>query len=89
METFTEFHKIIDDHENIKLKIDDDNKDRVLLSSLFRSFENFKDVILYDKESTINLDEVHTFMRCKEFSKMKILNIDDSGEGLSVSRGGD
>lgn len=57
VEQFEEFHKIIDEPENIEVKIVDENKDILLSSSLSRSFENFKDVILYGKECT-NLDEV-------------------------------
>ena len=70
------------------MKIDDEDKALLLLSSLPRSFEHFKDALLYGKEGTITLDEVQTAVKSKEFSKSKDLKIEDSGEGLNVSRGG-
>lgn len=56
-----------------------------MLISLPRSFENFKDELLYDKEDSIVLKEVQTVVRFKKFSMVKDLNTDDNGEGLSVS----
>lgn len=53
MEYLTEFHKIIDDLENIEVKIDDDDNDLLLLSSLPRSFENFKNSLLYGKKCIV------------------------------------
>src|SRR3954465_923163 len=88
VEQLTEFHKIIDDLENIEVKIDDEDKALLLLSLLPRSFEHFKDALLYGKEGTITLDEVQTAVKSKEFSKLKDLKIEDSDEGLNVSRGG-
>ena len=88
VEQLTEFHKIIDDLENIEVKIDDEDKGLLLLSSLPRSFEHFKDALLYGKEGTITLDEVQTAVKSKEFSKSKDLKIEDNGEDLNVSRGG-
>src|SRR3954469_1665699 len=88
VEQLKEFPKIIDDLENIEVKIDDKDKDFLLLSSLPRSFENLKDALLYSKEGTITLDEVQTTVKSKEFSKSKDLKIEDSGQGLNVSRGG-
>lgn len=40
------------------------------------------------KKCTITLDKIQTVVRSKEFSNVKYLRIDDSGEGLSVSRTG-
>lgn len=69
------------------MKIKDDDKFILLLSSLPRSFENFKDALIYGKECITTFDEVQTTIRFKESSKVKDLKIDDSGEGLIVSRG--
>ncbi|XP_058747135.1 uncharacterized protein LOC131620136 [Vicia villosa] len=88
IEQLMEFHKIIDDLKNIEMNIDDEDNALLLLSSLPRSFEHFKDALLYGNEDTIILDEVQTVMKSKEFSKLKDLKIEDSGEGLNVSRGG-
>lgn len=42
---------------------------------------------LYDKEGTITLEEVQTFVRSKELSKINDLKIGNNGECLSVLRG--
>ena len=87
VEQHTEFHKIIDDLKNIEVKIEDEDKALLLLSLLPRFFDHFKDALLYDKECTITFNEVQTAVKSKEFSKSKDLKIEDSGEGLNVSRG--
>jgi len=43
--------------------------------------------MLYDKDGTITLNEVQAALRTKELTKFKWLKVDDSGEGLNVSRG--
>lgn len=49
---------------------------------------HFKDVFIYGKDCIITLNGVQAIVRSKEFSKVKDLKIDDSGEDLSVSREG-
>lgn len=73
------FYKIIGDLENIEVKINDEDKPLLFLISLHRLFEHFKNVL-------ISSDEVYTTVISKKFSKGKDLNIDDSDEGLSVSK---
>ena len=63
----TEFLKIINDLKNIEVKIYDKDNAPLLLNSLYISFENFKDVLLYDKKDTITLDEVRKVVRSKNF----------------------
>ena len=63
VEQLTKVHKIIDDLENIKVKIYVVDKVLLLLSSLPRSFEHFKDALLYGKEGTIILDEVQMTLK--------------------------
>jgi len=87
MEQLTEFNKIIDDLANIDVYLEDEDKVLHLLRALPRSFENFKDAMLYGKEGTITLEEVQVALRTKELTKFKELKVDDSGEGLNVSRG--
>jgi len=87
MEQFTEFNKILDDLENIEVHLEDEDKTILLLCALPRSFEYFKDTMLYDKEGTVTLDEVQTTLRTKELTKSKDLRADENGEGLNVSRG--
>ena len=86
-EQLTNFHKTIDDHENIEVNIEDEGKSHIFLSSLPGSFEHFKGDILYSKENTITLNEVQTTVRSKEVSKVKYLKIDDISGCLSFSRG--
>lgn len=70
------------------MKIDDNEKDLILLRSLPISFENYKNSLLYGKETTIIFDEVHTGASSKEFLKVRYLKTGNNFEGLSVSRGG-
>jgi len=86
IEQLTEFNKIIDDLANINVNLEDEDKALHLLCALPRSFENFKDTMLYGKEGTITLEEVQATLRTKELTKFKELKVDDSGEGLNVSR---
>lgn len=71
--------------KNIKVSIDDEDMTQILIDSLFKYFENFKDVFIYGKESTITLNEVQMIIRSKELSKIKYLKIDDNGDRLNVS----
>lgn len=66
MEQLTEFNKIIDDLANIDVNLDDEDKALHLLCALPKSFENFKDTMLYGKEGTITLEEVQAALRTKE-----------------------
>ena len=43
--------------------------------------------MFYGKEGTITLKEAQVALRTKELTKFKELKVDDSGEGLNVSRG--
>jgi hypothetical protein len=36
-----------------------------------KSYENFKDILPYGNEGTINLDEVQSALRTKELTKFK------------------
>src|SRR6266487_4293381 len=88
VEQLTVFNKIIDDLANIDVKIEDEDQAFHLLCALSKSLENLKDALLYGKEGTITLDEVESALRTKELTKLIDLRVDDSGEGLSVARGG-
>lgn len=55
--------------------------------SLPKSFKHFKDAILYGKEGTTTLEEVQTALRTKEMTMFKDIRVEESGEGLNVSRG--
>jgi len=86
-EQLTEFNKILDDLENIEVQLEDEDKAILLLRALPKSFESFKDTMLYGKEGTVTLKEVQASLRTKELIKSKDLRIHENGEGLSVSRG--
>lgn len=68
------------------MKIENGDMTLLFLSSLPISCEHFKDTLLYGKEITITLDEVHKNVRSKELSKLKDLKFNDRGECLSVSK---
>jgi len=87
MEQLTEFNKILDDLENIEVQLEDEDKVILLLCALPKSFESFKDTMLFGKEGTVTLEEVQATLRTKELAKTKDLRIHENGEGLSVSRG--
>jgi len=53
MKQLTEFNKILVDLENIEVHLEDEDKTLLLLCALLRSFESFKDTILYGKEGTV------------------------------------
>ena len=83
-EQLTKFNKILNDLVNIQVEVKDEDKVLLLLCALPISF---KDIMIYGKEYTITLDEDQSTLRTKELKKLKDLEFDDSGEGLSVSRG--
>lgn len=68
-EQIDEFNKIIDDLENISVKMDDDDKTLLLLNSIPKSYEQFKDAMLYGRAQTITLEEVQSLIRAKELQK--------------------
>jgi len=86
-EQLTEFNKILDDLEIIEVKLEDEDKALLLFCALPRSFESFKDSMLYGKERTVTLEEVHAALRTKELTNSKDLRADENSEDLSVSRG--
>lgn len=65
-EQIDEFIKILDDLENIEVKLEEEDKALILLNSLPRLFENFRDALLYGREHTLSLEEVQYAIRAKE-----------------------
>lgn len=68
------------------MKIDDENMFILMLTPLLRSFKHFKDVLLYSTKVTITMDEVHMVVKSERISMMKILEVNDSDQGLSISK---
>jgi len=85
-EQLAEFNKILDDLANIEVNMEDEDKTLLLLCSLPKSFEHFKDTILYGKDTT-TLEEVQSALRTKKLTKFKDLKVDEGGEGFNVARG--
>lgn len=46
-EKIDDFIKIMDDLENIEVKLEEEDKALILLNSLPRSYKNFRDALLY------------------------------------------
>ncbi|KHN06133.1 Retrovirus-related Pol polyprotein from transposon TNT 1-94, partial [Glycine soja] len=86
-EQLADFNKILDDLENIEVKLEEEDKALLLLNSLPKSFEHFKDAILYGKDQDITLEEVQTSIRTKEMQKQQASKFEDNGESLNISRG--
>ena len=58
-------NKIIDDLENIDIKMDDEDQALILLNAMPKMYEHFKDAMLYGREQTITLEEVQFAIRAK------------------------
>ncbi|KAK2421738.1 alpha carbonic anhydrase [Trifolium repens] len=86
-EQLAEFNKIIDDLANIDVKLEDEDKALHLLCILPKSYESFKDTMLYGKETPVTLEEVQSALRTKELTKFKDLKVEDGANALNVSGG--
>ena len=71
VEKFTNIKKIINGLANIKVKFNDENKALLLLSLFPKSFEHFKDALLYGNESIITLEAVQSAIRTNEITIIK------------------
>jgi len=67
---------MLNDLENIEVHLEDEDKSIHLLCALPRSFESFKDTMLYGKEGTVTFEEVQVALRTKELTKFKDLRTD-------------
>jgi hypothetical protein len=85
-EQLTKFNMILDDLSKIEVNVEDKDKSLLFLCSLLKSFENFKDTILYGKDGTTTLEEFQAVLRAKKLTKFKDMKVDDGGEGLNVLR---
>ncbi|KAK2442835.1 alpha carbonic anhydrase [Trifolium repens] len=86
-EQLAEFNKIIDDLANVDVNLEDGDKALHLLCTLPKSYESFKDTMLYGRESPITLEEVQSALRTKELTKFKDLKVGDGADALNVSSG--
>jgi len=53
-----DFNKILDDLENLEVKMEDEDKALMLLNGLPSSYEHFKDAMLFGRDQTITLEEM-------------------------------
>ena len=83
----TELNKILDDLEKTEVNLEDEDKSLLMLCYLLKSFPNLKERILYEKEGTTTLDEVQATMTTKKLTKLKDMKVDESSEGLNITRG--
>ena len=79
-EQLEEFAKCIDDLENIDEVIKDEDKALMLLNSLPKSYDQFKDAILLGRDSKITYEEVHSALKLKEFQKRVVKLVDPVAE---------
>ncbi|WVZ23807.1 hypothetical protein V8G54_002351 [Vigna mungo] len=84
-EQIAEFSKIVDDLENIEVKLGDEDKVVILLNALPRTFEHFRDALLYGKDQVITLEEVLTSIRTKEFQKLQDSKTTEEGASGLIS----
>lgn len=78
-----DFIKILDDLENIEVKLEDQDKALILLNSLPRSYEKFKNALLYGREQSIALEEVQSAIKAKELQKRIHAQGQTQGESLN------
>ena len=67
------------------MQLEDEDNVILLLCALPRSFESFRDTMLYGKEGTVTFEEVQAALRTNELTKFKDLRADENSESLSVS----
>ncbi|KAL8526510.1 hypothetical protein ACS0TY_015638 [Phlomoides rotata] len=84
LEQLDKFNKVLDDLENIDIKMEEEDKALILLSALPKSFKNFNDTILFGRQSSITLEEVHVALKSKELQKVIDQASFSTGEGLTV-----
>lgn len=86
IEQLTKLNKILDDLEKTEVNVEDEDKSLLMLCSLLKSFENFKERILYEKEGTTTLEEIQATLTTKKLTKFKGMKVDKSSEGLNITR---
>lgn len=77
------FNKLILDLENIDVNIDDEDQVLLLLYALPRSHANFKEIILYVRES-LAFEEFQSAMYSKDLNERKKKNPSSFGEGFPI-----
>jgi len=69
----TYFYKIVDDLKNIEVKLDDEDKALLLHNTFPKTYEHFKDSLLFGNEHIIiTLKEVLTLIWTKKLQKFGV-----------------
>ena len=79
------FKEIVANFETMEVKYDDEDLGLILLYSLPSSYSNFRDTILYSRD-TLTFEEVYESMHSKETMKQLVNGYEDKAKGL-VARG--
>ncbi|KAL8462370.1 hypothetical protein ACS0TY_033415 [Phlomoides rotata] len=64
-EQFDTFNRYVDDLEDLDVKLEDDDKALMLLNTLPRSLENFKDAVLFGRQDQVSYDGVLAAVKTK------------------------
>ena len=80
-------NKILDDLENLEVKMEDEDKALTLLNGLPSSYEHFKDAMLFGRDQTITFEEVQSSIRTKEMQRIHESNTNNNAKELNVMRG--
>lgn len=90
MEESKELKKHLDDYNRIMLdlnvagvKLDEEDQDIILLSSLPRVYEHFVDTTLYGKQ-TLTVTEINSTLNSEELQRKYEVASEVSGEGINV-----
>lgn len=79
-EQIDEFNKIVDD----EVSLEDEDKALILLNSIPKSYEHFKDAMVYGREQSISLEEVVSAVKAKKLQRKLESRTDLNPESLSV-----
>ena len=82
-----DFNKILDDLENLEVKMEDEDKALMLLNGFPSNCEQFKDAMLFGRDQTITLEEVQSSIQTKEMQRKQESKIDNNAKRLNVMRG--
>lgn len=84
IEQLDEFNRSVDDLESLEVKLEDDDKALMLLNSLPKSFENFKDTLLFGRQDQLSLDEIQTAIKTKFLQIKGEKKFTSQGESLNL-----
>ncbi|KAL8480589.1 hypothetical protein ACS0TY_027220 [Phlomoides rotata] len=83
-----DFNKLLDDLQNIEVQLDEEDKALLLLSSLPKSFDHFKDTLLFGSRDTITLEQVQSALKCKDLQKATATGSSQgNAESLHIKKG--